>query len=174
MSEPTAAYKAKEFVAKTSLLALGVTFELASKYDPDLQKEIETWPEDMVFSMGILPNGPCMSAKREGNRVRYLGLGLHNPDLIFYFKNLDSALLSFTGQIGTHTAVAQCRIAVHGNTSDGMKVARAMNIVQAYLFPGILLRMTYKRAPKFTPAQLWIKTKVMAMLTPGLVLNMAK
>jgi hypothetical protein len=172
---PSGTYRAKRLVARTSLLALGVAFELAAKYDPEIQEELAEWPDGLVFAMGVLPNGPYISVQKlEGDRVRYLGLDMKSPAVSILFKNLDSALLSFTGQIGTHVAAAQHRFILRGNVAEGMKIARVMNMVQAYLFPALLLRKIFKRVPKLTPAQRWIKAKILVALVPGLLLNMAK
>lgn len=170
----SAAYMAKYLVCKTSLLALGVTFELTSKYSEDLQRELENWREGIVFSLGVLPRGPYMTAIKEGGRIKYLGIGKKNPEVSILFKNLDAALFTFTGQMGTHTAGAQKRFIVHGNLTDTMKIARGMQWVQAFLFPSIILNKTFKRPPKFTTSQLLTKGKIMAALVPALALNATK
>ena len=167
-------FQAKEFACKATLLVLGTAFELVSKHSPELREEIAGWRPGLTFSMGIMPNGPYMTVKREGDLVKYLGWGLQNPDITILFKNFDAAMLAFTAQIGNHTAVAQKRFIVQGNVGETVKIARALNMVQSYLFPSILFEKLFKRPPEFTTAQLWAKAKVMAGLTPGLLLNALK
>ncbi len=172
--KPSMAYKAKEFYCKTTLQALGVAFELVSKWDPELQDEIADWREDLVFSMGILPNGPHMCVKREGRRVKYLGLGEKNPEVSILFKNMDSALLSFTGQIGTPGLAAQRRFLVKGAVSESIKIARALEIVQKFLFPSIILNKIFKNPPRFSVEQLITKAKVYAAIGPAIAMNYSK
>jgi hypothetical protein len=168
------AYKVKEFYCQTTLKALGTAFELVSKWDPELQDEIADWEENLVFSMGILPNGPYMTAQREGRRVRYLGLGEKNPSVSILFKNMDSALMSFTGQIGTPGLAAQRRFLVKGSVSESIKVARGLEIVQKFLFPSIILNKIFKNPPRYSYEQLLTKAKVYAAIGPAIAMNYSK
>jgi hypothetical protein len=164
----------KIFLSKTSLMALGVTFELASKYVDEMKAEIAGWEEGRKVGMGVLPNGPSITIQKSGNGIRYLGSGLQEPDVSILFKNLDSAVMIFTAQLGSHEAVAENRIRIHGDNALAMQATRAMAIVQTYLFPGILLKKTFKRPPKLTGKQIAIKAKIMGLLTPKLIAVLGK
>ena len=159
---------AKFALAQTSLMALGATFELASELVPEMQEELKGWDDGRKVAIGVMPAGPYITIQNVGGRIKYLGLGLKDPDLSVLFKNLDSAVLVFATQIGSATAVAENRICVHGSNSHGMGATRAMAIVQTYLFPGIILKKTFKRAPVLDAGHLLIKAKIMAMLVPRL------
>lgn len=180
MSDPTdtgnrsLSYRAKTVLVKTLLLAFATAFETLSKSCPELKAELADWEEGRVFSLGVLPNGPYISIRKEGDRVRYLGMGLYHPTLTALFKNLDAILLPFTGQIGSHTAFIQHRAILHGNVGQAMQANRAMNIVQTYLLPGFMLKKMFKRPPKLSPAQMVLKARVMALLVAGIVKNMRK
>jgi hypothetical protein len=174
LTKPSLAYKIKEFVVTTSLFAFGVTFEIVSKYSEELQKEIADWEDGRVFSLGLMNNGPGMSIKKEGGRIKFLGMGLQNPKVTVFFKNVDGALLVFTGQIGSHMAFIDHRANCHGALSEAVQAARAMNVVQKYLMPGFILNKTFKVPPTFTFSQLLLKAKVMALLTPYMIINLVK
>jgi len=163
-----AGHNLKETTAKTSLLALGATFELCSELVPEMQEEIADWDDGRRISIGVLPNGPFITIQKSGNRIKFLGASMKDPDLCVLFKNLDSAMLIFTAQIGAPQAVAENRICVYGSNYNAMQTTRAMAIVQTYLFPGILLKMTFKRPPQLSLKQIAIKTKIMGMLVPRL------
>ncbi len=167
-------YKVKETIVKTSLLALATTFEIVSKHSPELKAEIADWEDGRVFSLGVLPDGPAVSLKKEGDQIRYLGKGYKNPKLKVLFKNVDAALLPFTGQMGSHTAFVQHRAIVHGNIGEAMQASRAMDIVQTYLMPVFILKKNSKRPPKLTGAEMLLKARVMTTLGIGLLLNMTK
>ncbi len=159
----------KRTTSHISLLALGITFELTSRYVPEMQQEIADWEEGRRVTIGVLPNGPYMTIQKNGDRIDYLGIGKHEPHLSILFKNLDSAVMIFTGMLGAPAAVAENRVCIHGDNAKAMEVTRAMAIVQTYLFPGLILNKTFKRPPKLTSSQLATKAKIMGLLTPMLV-----
>lgn len=167
-------YKLKKSVVSTSLLALATAFEIVSKHSPELKEELVDWEEGRVFSLGVLPDGPAITLKKVGDKLRYIGKGVKDPHLAIYFKNLDCALLPLTGQMGAHIAFAQHRAILHGNVAEAMQINRAMAIVQNYLMPGVILKKICKRPPKLTGKQLFLKARVMATLGLGLAVNAGK
>jgi len=159
----------KTALCRTSLLALGMTFELTSDLVPEMATELAGWEEGRRVGIGVLPNGPHITIQKRGARLEYLGSGLADPHVSILFKNLDSGVLVFTGQIGAHHAVAENRVIVRGANHQAMEATRAMAIVQTYLFPGLILKKTFKRPPSLTRAQLLAKGRVYAALVPALV-----
>lgn len=170
----SAGFKAKRMVVSTSLLALATAFELASKKSAELKTELADWREGLVFSLGVLPDGPAVALKKEGGALKYLGKGHHDSELKVLFKNMDSALLPLTGQIGAHTAFAQHRAIVHGSLYEAMQVNRAMVLVQKFLMPGLILKKTSKRPPQMSGSDYLVKAYVMIALAPGLLFNLTK
>ena len=157
-------YKAKRVVARTSLVALSVAFEMVSKRSPELKKELADWEDGRIFSLGVLPDGPAVSLRKEGDRIRYLGTGQDGAEIKILFKNIDSALLMVTCRMGSHTAFAQHRSIVHGNIAKAVQVSRAMSIVQLFVVPGFVLKRICKRPPKLTPAQVLLKARILTTL----------
>lgn len=168
------AYRSKRAIVSTSLVASGVAFELVSKHSPELKAEIADWEDGRVFSLGVLPDGPSISLKKEGDRIRYLGKGYKDPKLKLLFKNIDSAHLMMTGKISSPAAFAQHRTILHGNLVEAMQISRAMAIVQSYLLPGSVLKESMKRVPKMTAAQRMLKARIMATLGIAVLVNMRK
>ena len=168
-----AVYKANRALVATSLRALGATFELVSKYSPEMQSELNGWDEGRVISMGVLPDGPAMSIQKTAGKIRFLGMGLRDPTVAMLFKNMDSAVMTFTGQIGAHTASIQRRVVVHGNITAAMQAMRAMSIVQKFLLPTLLLNQTSKNPVQLSARELLIKARVMAGLAPLLLRSLA-
>jgi len=162
-------YRVKRAIARTSLLALGVGFETVSKHDRDLKAEIADWQDGRVFSVGVLPDGPSVTLRKSGDRVRYLGQGDGPSRQRVLFKNVDAALPPLTGKMGSHTAFIQHRAILHGNVAEAMQMSRAMDIVQTYLMPGFVLKRTMKRAPKLTLRQYLLKAWVLSTLPFGLL-----
>ena len=174
-SEKTSvSYKIKRMVASTSLLSLGVAFELVSKLSKEMQDELEDWDAGRVLALGVLPDGPSIAVRKEVNHLVYLGKGEHGAKLKILFKNMDCAVLMLTGQIGPPAGFAEHRAVVHGSIYEAMQANRAMAIVTKFLFPGFILKKTMKRPPKTSMSDLVIKAKVFAFLTPLLIANAAK
>jgi hypothetical protein len=171
---PTFSYRLKKAVVGIALLALGGTFEKVSKHSAELKEEIKTWKKGIVISLGVLPKGPAISLKEENGIIRYLGRGYQNPDVRILFKNMDSAFLPFTAQMGSHIAFVQHRALLHGSVVDGIKANRAMGIVQAYLLPGIVFKKVFKLPPKLTLRQKLFKLYVYLTMGVDMVLNAAK
>jgi hypothetical protein len=171
---PTLAYRLKKAVVGIALLALGGTFERVSKHSAQLKEEIKGWKKGIVISLGVLPKGPSISLKEENGTIRYLGRGYRNPDVKILFKNMDSAFIPFTAQMGSHTAFIQHRALLHGSVVDGIKANRAMGIVQAYLLPGIVFGKVFKEPPKLTFREKLLKLNVYLMMGVDMVLNAAK
>ncbi|HOY64472.1 MAG TPA: hypothetical protein PLK80_04555 [bacterium] len=162
-------YPVKSGIARVALLALAVGFEYLSRNCDKLKKEISTWEEGRVFALSVLSKGPSVVLRKENGAIRYIGGNLKDSEIVFYFKNIDSALMLFAGLIGAHTASAQHRTIVHGDIGIAMEVLRAMNIAQSYLYPGIVLKKTFKRAPKLSFSEQILKLKLMLALLPGIV-----
>lgn len=164
-----ARYRAQSALVSTALRALGATFELVSKHSPELGAELTHWDEGRTVCMGVLPAGPNMTFRHESGRIRYVGMVQQNPDVAMLFKNMESAVMTLTGQMGAHTTSIQKRVVVHGNITHAMQAMRAMGIVQKFLLPGLILANTCKNPPRLTRAELLIKARVMVALTPQLL-----
>ena len=168
------AYKAKRTTVQTSLIVLGVAFEMASKWSSDLQAEIKDWEDGRVVSLGVLPDGPYMSVKKEGGRLHYLGKGPRDAHLKILFKNMEVAFLILTGMMGAVQAFAEHRAIVHGSVDHAMEVNRAMAIVQKYLFPAFILKKAMKRPPTYTMNDWLCRVRVNLMLGAAILLNISK
>ena len=164
-------YKNKSKIAGASLLAVGVMFEELSKNCPEMKDEISRWNEGRTFSLGVLPSGPMITVQKKGGRIKYLGAGDRDSDLIIYFKNMDAALMVFLGMIGSHTATVQGRTIVHGDLGEAMQAVRALDIVVKYLMPGFLFDNLFKRRPQMNFSQLTRKTGLMLQLLPSMALK---
>lgn len=171
---PSLSYRIKKTVVSIALLALGVTFVKVSKYSAELKQELKDWKKGIVISLGVLPKGPVISLKEENGAIRYLGRGYKNPDVRILFKNMDSAFIPFTAQMGSHTAFIQHRALLYGNVVDGIKANRAMGIVQAYLLPGIVFGKVFKLPPRLTARQKLFKLYVYLTMGIDMALNAAK
>jgi len=168
------AYRAKRMACGASLLTLGVSFELASKYSDELKAELAAWDEGRRVSLSVLPSGPWMNVRKEGGILRYVGKAEQPADLKILFKNMDLAFLILTGMISSTKAFAEHRALVHGSVDQAMEVNRAMAIVQKYLFPEFMLKKGMKRPPTYSRNDLMVKLRLNASLGLLLAMNAGK
>ncbi len=166
--------KSKYALVDTTLTVIGAAFEVVSKMSREMQAEIADWNEGRTCAVGVLPNGPFITLQKKNNQIVYLGKGKKEADVTFLFKNLDAAVLLFTAQMSAHQAAAECRILVDGVNSYAMELNRALSIVETYLFPGIILKMIFKRPPKLTTKQQIVKGRILAALMPNIVKHLVK
>ncbi len=139
----------KHFVIKIVLFVLGRGFQSASRVDPDIKKEIDRWFQDgLRIMLKIWPNGPYMTMEIKDNKITYRGAKLADADIIFYIKNVESAFMLFTAQIGTAAAFAEHRILAKGDLITVMAFVRCLNIIEGHLFPKIISKRILKRVPK--------------------------
>jgi hypothetical protein len=161
--------KVKHMLCSTALSFLGPAFEVVGRHVPEFRKEIESWEEGRRFALRVLPKGPAITLEKSGDMIRYLGKGLKSPHITLSFKNYDSALPVLMGIAGSHQAFAENRILVEGDLAKTMEINRVVNIVNAYLLPGIATKKVLKRAPKMTLRDYINKGKVYAGLVPAVV-----
>lgn len=161
--------KAKYLTVDVVLSVFGPAFEVVSDKVPELKEEIASWEDGRRFAIGVLPKGPAITLEKRGDAIRYLGKGYHSPEISMLFKNLDSALPVFLGLAGSFQAFAESRMIVEGNLAHTMEVNRVVNIVNAYLFPGFVLKKVLKRPPRMNLSQYVAKAKVYGGITPAII-----
>lgn len=137
-------------VVKIVLFVLGRGFQCLAARDAAIKKEVAGWEESFSIMFRILPRGPYMTLQKINGRMRYTGMQECNADLIINFKNLESAFMVFTAQLGTAQGYAQHRLSVEGDISRAMSLIRCLNIVEFYLFPALIARRILKRMPSMS------------------------
>ncbi|MFP4474411.1 MAG: hypothetical protein ACLFOY_02560 [Desulfatibacillaceae bacterium] len=163
----------KKAVIRTSFFALGRAFEAAAYLDADVKDEIRDWKEPTTILFQVLPHGPSMVLEKVGGRVRYGGQEPVPADLTIFFKNVESAFLVMSGQMGTPQGYAEHRMALKGDTSQAMPLIRCLNQVQAYLFPRVMAKRVMKRVPRMNIRKTAIRVVVLAVGVPVGLSNVA-
>lgn len=166
---PAVITRIKHALCAIVLTVLGAAFEVVGRHVPQLRKEIEPWEEGRRFTIEILPRGPSITMEKRGNSIRYLGTGRQSPHISMVFKNYDAALPVLFGLKGTHQAFAENRIMVYGDLGKTMEINRAVNIVIAYLLPGLMVKRIFKRMPRMGLGDYLNKGKVYIGLVPAII-----
>lgn len=139
----------KSFVAKVVLWFLGRGIEAAAKLDTSVKNEVSTWDDTTSIMMKIQDYGPFMALKKNNGKLSFVGTKeIDNPNLTIYFKNIESAMLVLTAQLGVAQAFAEHRISAKGDIAFAMSFVRVVYIVEAYLFPTFMAKKVLKRIPE--------------------------
>lgn len=147
----------KTAVVKIVLFVLGRGFQSIAARDDTVKKEVAGWDESFSVMFQVLPLGPYMSLQKKNGHLQFMGLNKSYADLVINFKNIQSAFLVFTAQLGTPQGYAQHRLSVEGDISKAMSLIRCLNMVEFYLFPRIIARMVLKRVPGMTARRMGLR-----------------
>ena len=138
----------KSLTVRLVLCILGRALASASRIDADIAREVAEWEEGFSLQMKVLPAGPSGSWRKLDGRLRFQGSAGEQADLLVHFKNLESAFLILTPQMGIHEGFAQHRMSVQGDLTRCMSLVRCLNRVIAYLYPSCLSRRLLKPQPE--------------------------
>ena len=181
----------KVLTTKIVFLFLGSAMEVAAGKDPDIKKEVDAWEDGFTLMMHVLPYGPYMTFEKKDGRlhfrglkikdrandikerikksgnVKYHGAKLKNIDVIVHFKNIESAFMLMTPQMGVPQAYAERRVMVKGDLVKVMSFSRALNILLAHLYPRFICSSLVKRMPPMGLKKQWISLMILAGTLPA-------
>jgi hypothetical protein len=135
---------------KIVLFVLGRGFQSIAIHDGEVRKEIESWEESFSVLFEVLPGGPYLLLQKRNSKLTLMGFSKAEADLVVCFKNLESAFMILSGQMGTPQGYAEHRMSVKGDLALAMSLIRCLNLVEFYLFPGFMARKILKRLPTMT------------------------
>ncbi|MCW7753059.1 hypothetical protein OOT00_03555 [Desulfobotulus sp. H1] len=138
----------KEGVARIVFFVLGRAFQSAARMDEGIRREVAQWEEGFRLAMRILPDGPSMGLTKRDGRIRYVGEGSVDADLVIRFKNIESAFLVLTPQMGSARAFAENRIGLVGDVARSMSFVRCLDRLLAYMYPAFICNRLVKRMPQ--------------------------
>ncbi len=95
-----------------------------------------------TFSFFVKPYGPFVSFEKKDERLNLYAK--RTSQLEFIFKNPCSALLIFAGVLPQHIAFAEHRISIKGDISCAVNITRAVERLQAVIFPDFVSRRLLK------------------------------
>jgi len=112
-----------------------------------VRKDIEDFPEDFTFRLGILPDGPSIAFRREKNILKKIGRK-EEVKLTINLKSIDAAWLLFSFQESTVQSEANNRLAVTGGLPHSCTFIRIMDKTEILLLPKFLARRAVKKWEK--------------------------
>lgn len=151
----------KSFYVRVLLFVFGRAFQAGYKSDREIKAEFDSLPEDYLFDMCIMPDGPHMLVGRSRNgKVKYMGSRLKQgmvPSLSMKVKNIEFAFKMFSFSESTAVASARNRLVVEGELRYAMAMVRVMNLLEVYLLPKPIARLGVKRYPRWSQLSPWRK-----------------
>lgn len=102
----------------------------------------------MYILLKVEPKGPCLVMQKRDGKLHFAGARVPDKvDLAIYFKNIEAAFLVVTGRISIAQAYAEHRFTLKGDIFITMPLVRALNITEAYLFPGFMTKKLMEKMP---------------------------
>ncbi len=146
---------------------VGRSLAAASRVDPVLQAELAILPAGFELCMVVLPSGPGMVVRANGdgtvNLSRPSGA---KPHLSIRFKHLEHAFRVLSFQEGTARALANNRMVADGDVALATRLVRCLDRMESLILPAFVARRAVKR---YLPVRLSEKFP-MAMRIYGRVL----
>lgn len=152
------ARQARRLYVQIMMQVVGRSLAAISEVDRDVNAEIEALPDDFLFEMTVMPQGPALVIRKQaGGGLRYLGeKSPEKPDLSIRFKHLAHAFLVLSFQEKTSEAFANDRMLVDGDLGHALRMTRVLNQLESYILP----RLLAQRAVKEYPADLKLPYKL--------------
>lgn len=107
--------------------------------DSRVKSELDSLPDRMSYALSTGHDAPTLYLRWHGGALRRLQ-SLPNPTCALQVKSTAHSFRLFTGQMGLAQAYATHAFTMKGEIADVMRLARLVNIVEAYLFPKFITR----------------------------------
>lgn len=115
--------------------------------DSRVAREFERMPDGLSYAIATGHRGPMLFVKWEGGKLKRLA-ELEAPSCALRIKSMPLSFRLFTGQMGLSQAYARHAFTMGGEVADVMRLARLVNLVEAYLFPKIMTRRIMTDVPE--------------------------
>ncbi len=152
----------KIVVIKIIFIVLGRAFQSASKHDEQIRREISSWKDGFTLIMKVMPDGPSMGLEKKDNMLEFKGEKLRIAELEIYFRNVESAFMIMTPQMGSHQAFAERRMSIKGDLGIATVFTRTLVILMSILYPELIVKRLVKRVPPLTfkrlKLRIWLYT----------------
>lgn len=127
--------------------------------DSRVARELDRLPDGMGYAVQASVNGPRLFVQWRDGLLRRCGK-LSRPDCGVVIKTMPLAFRLFTGQMGLAQAYAQHALEITGDVGDVMRLARLINLVEAYLFPPLITRRILTDVPALECSPLRVYARI--------------
>lgn len=109
------------------------------RMDSRVKAEFDALPEGMSYAIATGHEAPTLFVRWEQGKLHRLP-SLDKAVCNLRVKSSAHSFQLFTGQMGLAQAYARHAFTMQGEIADVMKLARLVNIVEAYLFPKVITK----------------------------------
>lgn len=117
------------------------------KRDSRAREELDNLPDGMSYALETGHLAPQLFVQWQGGKL-HRRTAIDTPTCALQIKSLPLSFLLFTGQMGLAQAYAQHAFTMKGDVADVMRLARLVNLVEAYLFPKFITKHILTDIPK--------------------------
>lgn len=118
--------------------------------DDRVRTELERLPEGMGYAVESGYKSPALYVRWQGGKLCRTAEPQTRPGLHcdLRMKNLPVTFRFCTGQMGVAQAYAAHAFTIRGDVADVMRLARLINLTEAYLFPPFITRRIMTDRPR--------------------------
>lgn len=117
--------------------------------DGRVRDEIDSWPEGMTYCLACSEKGPRLFFRKSQNQLQRLNPRIQRfYDTAITFRSLESAFEVLTVRMGIAQAYGAHAFSLHGDIGTAMELTRCVDVVEAYLFPGVMTKRILKKVPR--------------------------
>lgn len=127
--------------------------------DTRVQQEFERMPEGLGYAVHTGWRAPELHVQWVGGCLHRLA-GPPQGACTLHIKSLPLSFRLFTGQMGLAQAYARHAFTMQGEVADVMRLARLVNLVEAYLFPRFITRRILTDIPPLQASPLRVYGRI--------------
>jgi hypothetical protein len=159
----------KTLITRAAMFCLGMGIQTAYKLEPEVKKEVDSWPDTFTFLLGII-DGPTMLIQKRAGSLAYLGeKETFRCDVELWFKNIEYGYLAMTGRISTPDATYHNRQFTKGEIGYTMSIVNVLGIAQTLLFPNFIVKFYIKKVPKLTLKKIFNRVLTYINVSSGFI-----
>lgn len=146
----------KNLVIATVLRVVHAALVELLPLDSRVRAELEALPEGMIYSIYCGYESPELHLQWKDGKLSRISRP-QKATCQLRLKNKELSFQLLTGQMGMAQAYARHAFTMAGEIEDVMKLARLVNLVEAYLFPPFITRhiMTDRPALQVNPLRVY-------------------
>lgn len=142
-------YQAQRAYVATMFAVLGRLLIAGAGADPEIQRELSTFPEGARIGFSIVGDANVLRLVWRAGRLHAAPADGAPLDVEIVFKHVAHAFALLSFQESTPVAYARDRMITHGDVGLTVRFVRCLTRVQAVMLPGAIAA----RALKSVPAQ---------------------
>lgn len=140
------------------------SFCVLYKEDSRVQKEIDSWNNQLTLKLVCGPGGAVLALRKSPHHGLVKLKRAQRTSITMRFKSVEGAFRVLSGQIGVADAYAEHLFSLEGDIYQAMSFVRCVDYAEAYLFPGFWAKRILKEVPSKQMSSLQVYGKALLHL----------